>query len=283
MVRGLAVLAAALLIFLAGCGGTAAPGGGTSSAVSPAPVPTTEPIPTPRPELAPGVTAGGIIDPLELSEAHERVLRNRSETVRLTRTNRFPNGTLHDRTVQITLVGPDRERFHTIVTVTGPHARFFGHSGRGEYWSDGNRMLQWLVRNNRSSFAVIEPADYEPQLTRPLIPSPGGGQVFFLATLGSFRVTNRTTVNGTAIYRLEDTRITGTEALAASESVRDPRNVSLTLVIDERGLLRRFVLSYTAEQAGTTLDVRLTGEHRAIGSTVVDRPRWYDRAINGSG
>lgn len=283
MVRAWHVLGTVLVILLAGCGGTGQTGGQSPDPVSPAPVPTDEPIPTPRPRVAPGVTAAGIVDPLTLSEAHDRYLRNRSETVRLTRTNRYPNGTLRDRTVQVTKVAANRHRFHTIISVRGPHARFFGPGGRGEFWSDGERMLQRLVGQNTTSHSVTEPVDYEPQLSRPLVPSPGGGQVFFLATLGTFRVTDRSELNGTPVVRLEMKRITQPNALAASESVSDPRNVSLTMLVDERGVLRRFVLTYTAEQGETTVHVRLTGEHRAIGSTTVDRPAWFDRAMNGSG
>lgn len=283
MARASAPLVAILVVLIAGCGGTIPRDGGSPSAISPAPVPTDEPIPTQRPRVAPGVTASGIVDPLELSDAHDRYLRNRSETVRLTRTNRYLNGRLRDRTVQVTEVAADRERFHTIITVHGPQARFFGPGGRGEYWSDGERMLQRLDRGDTTSYAYIGPADYEPQLSRPLVPSPGGGRVFSLARMGEFRVTNRTERNGTARFRLEMIELTNPDALAASESVSDPRDVSLTMVIDEHGVLRRFVLVYTADRGGTPLNVRLTGEHLAIGTTEVDRPVWYDRALNESG
>lgn len=277
-----AVIAAVLLVLIAGCGGATSPTRQSPTVVSPAPVPTDEPNPTQRPRLAPGLATTGIVDALRLSEAHERYLRNRSETVRLTRTNRYPNGTLHDRTVQITRVAANRDRFHTILSVDGPAARFFGPGGRGEYWSDGERMLQLLVRSNRTSYSVTEPEDYEPELSSSLIPSPGGGRVYFLATLGSYRVTDRWYTNGTTKYRVIATRVTDPDNIAASETVNNVRNVSLRMVIDERGVLRLFVLEYTAEGRGTTLNVRLTGEHRAIGSTTVDRPDWYDRAINES-
>ena len=283
MVGDWRVIGAVLVVLLAGCGGTVPQAEPSPSVVSPAPVPTDEPVPTPRPRVAPGVTATGIVDPLELSEAHDRYLDNRSETVRLTRTNRYTNGSLRDRTVQVSKVAADRHRFHTILSVEGPKARFFGPNGRGEFWSDGERMLQRFDRGNQSNYAVVVPADYEPQLSRPLVPSPGGGQVFFLATLGTFRVTDRTELNGTPVLRLAMTRFTQSDALAASESVSNPRNVSLTLLIDERGVLRRFALTYTAEKEGKTVHVRLTGEHRAIGTTEVSRPAWYDRAVNASG
>lgn len=282
MGRAWAVTAAVLLVLIAGCGGTAGPATQSPTVVSPAPVPTDEPNPTQRPRLAPGLAPTGIVDALELSEAHERFLRNRSETVRLTRTNRYPNGTLRDRTVQVTRVAANRDRFHTILSVEGPEARFFGPGGRGEYWSDGERMLQRLVRSNRTSYSVTEPEDYEPELSSSLIPSPGGGRVYFLVTLGSYRVTHRWVQNGTEMYRIVATRVTDSDNIAASETVDNVRNVSLRMVIDERGVLRRFVLEYTAERTGTTLNVRLTGEHRAIGTTTVDRPDWYDRAINES-
>lgn len=282
MVRAWTVVVAGVAVLIAGCGGTVGPAGQSPTAVSPAPVPTDEPIPTQRPRLAPGMAPTGIVDPLTLSDAHDRYLRNRSETVRLTRTNRYPNGSLRDRTVQVTRVAANRDRFHTTVIVAGPGARFFGPGGRGEYWSDGEQMLQRLDRHNRTSYSVIEPDDYEPALSSPLIPSPGGGRVYFLATLGSYRVTDRWVRNGTTRFRIIATRITDTDTIAASESVGNVRNVSLRMVIDEHGVLRRFVLTYTAEQRGTTLTVRLTGEHRGIGTTVVDRPGWYDRAINAS-
>jgi len=283
MVRAGLVTLVVLLILLTGCGGTLDQGSRPAVTISAAPIPTEKPASTPRPLVAPGVDSTGIVDPLELSEAHERYLRNRSETVHLTRTNRYQNGSLRDRTVQVTKVTPDRDRFYTIVSVNGPKARFFGAGGRGEYWSDGDRLLQRLVRQNQSAYGVVEPEDYNPQLSQPLIPSPGGGQVYFLSTLGTFDLTNQFTRNGTVYYRLKLREITQPDALAASESVYRPRNVSLILLIDQNGVLRRFVLSYTAVQGGTTLDVRLTGEHKHIGTTSVVRPTWYLRAINETG
>lgn len=280
MVRVGVLTAVVVLVLLAGCGGTIDQGSQPTVTISAAPIPTENPTPTPRPQLAPGLDPTGIVDPLALSEAHERYLRNRSETVHLTRTNRYQNGTLRDRTVQVTKVAQDRDRFHTIIEVDGPKARFFGDGGRGEYWSDGERLLQRLVRQNESVYSLVEPEDYNPQLSQPLIPSPGGGRVYFLATLGTFDLTDRRSQNGTELYRLELRQITQPDALAASESVYRPRNVSLRLLIDENGVLRRFVLTYTAVQEGTTLDVHLTGEHKRIGQTSVERPPWYPRAIN---
>jgi len=280
MARAELVLLVVLLILLSGCGGTTDQGNRPTATVSAAPVPTEEPTPTSRPRLAPGLDPTGIVDPLALSEAHDRYLSNRSETIHLTRTNRYQNGSLRDRTIQVTKVAPGRERFYTAVSVEGPKARFFGDGGRGEYWSDGDRLLQRLVRQNQSEYAVVEPEDYNPQLSQPLIPSPGGGQVYFLATLGTFDITDRSIVNGTALYRLELRQLTQPDALAASESVYRPRNVSLTLQIDEHGVLRRFVLGYTAVQDRTTVEVSLTGEHKHIGTTTVERPTWYRFAIN---
>jgi hypothetical protein len=69
----------------------------------------------------------------------------------------------------------------------------------------------------------------------------------------------------------------------ARRAVSDPRNVTFGLLVDERGIVHRYHLTYTTTVEGWTLYYERTVALSAIGSTTVEPPAWLDRAASGRG
>lgn len=268
--------------FLTGCGSI--PGDGVArdadqTGVTPAPVPTEVSSPTPVEALVPGLTRRGVIDPLALAEAHESFLASRSETVRLRRVIRYENGDLRSRRVQVTRVTADRRRFHTVITVAGPHPPFFGD--RLEFYSDGQTVVQATVLPNRTSFFRIPLERYRAENDIDVVlSSPDAGTVFLLFAAIETRMTVSIERSGRTRYRLRGTRLLRPGMLAEAEDVRNPRNVSLSAVVDDRGVLLEYSLRFDATLDDRNVTVAKSGSHSAIGNTTVEPPEWLARARN---
>lgn len=249
------------------------------TSITPAPVPTEPAEPTPIPELAPGLTARGVVDPLALAAAHETALSSRSETVRLRRVVRYANGELRSERIQVTKVNANRSRFHTVITVDGSYPPFFGD--RLEFYTDGETLIQATILPNRSSFFRIPLERYREQNSiENVISSPDAGQVFLLFATVETRVVARVERAGRMQYRLRSTHLVRPGTLAEAEDVDDPHNVSLTAVVDQRGILLEFTLRYDATIDGRPVTVISSGSHSAIGRTTVPRPTWLELARN---
>lgn len=267
------VIAIGILTGCASIPGEEVAGDADRTVVTPAPVPTEVPRPTPVEALAPGLTRQGVIDPLAVAEAHESLLASRSETVRLRRAVRYENGDLRSRRVQETRVTGDRRRFHTVITVAGPHPPFFGD--RLEFYSDGQTVVQATVLPNRTSFFRIPLKRYRAENDIDVVlSSPDAGAVFLLFAAIETRMTASIERPGRTRYRLRGTRLLRPGMLAEAEDVRNPRNVSLSAVVDERGVLVQYSLRFDAILDGRNVTVAKSGSHSAIGNTTVEPPEW---------
>lgn len=277
----------AVVVVFAGCSGFAGEPTRTRT-VTPAPVPTAEPTP---PRLAPGLNSTGVYDPAELAAAHARVLGNTSYTVSVTQTIRHPNGTLWARRVITVRLAGNESRFFVRLAVSGPNA--IGLLGeppaRAVFWSaDNERIFRAFTRGNHTTYNTFRPrfspvvgrvgtADYWEDIV-----VPGGqpyGDIAPLFAAVETRLTDRTVRNGTTLYRIDGTAFRDPEPFARSERVGSPRNVSLRAVVDERGMVRRYRLSYAAVIDGDTVRVRRSIRYTGVGTTTVERPPWYDRAL----
>ena len=269
-----------IVVSFAGCSSIATPSTDQPpGAITAAPVPTNPAEPTPVPELAPGLTARGVVDPLALASAHETELSSHSETVRLRRVVTYADDELRSKRIQVTRVNANRSRFHTIITVDGSYPPFYGD--RLEFYTDGETLIQATVLPNQSSYFQIPLERYREQNSiQNVISSPDAGQVFLLFAVVETRVIARIERSGRVRYRLESTRLRRPGTLAEAEDVDNPQNVSLTAVVDERGILLEYTLSYNASIDGQPVTVVSSGSHSAIGETTVPRPKWVDSALN---
>jgi hypothetical protein len=79
-------------------------------------------------------------------------------------------------------------------------------------------------------------------------------------------------------YRLVGTELVRPPALGSVGPGREARNASLELLVDTRGRIHRYDLSYTALVEGERVSVTQRSRYR-IGGVRVERPRWYGAAI----
>lgn len=270
----------AVLVVLAGCSGLAEPREAPSVEVTPAPVPTDTPTPAP-PQLAPGVTAEGVVDPRALADAHAAVLRNTSKTVRTNETSWYAGyWVLRSHRHQVTRVAADPDRFHTAIEVDGPAAPFSAY--RVEFWSDGERLLRRTVDRDGIETAVVPPESRRNR-TDAVVGRPDSRTVPFLFGLVETRVTSTFVRNGTTVYWIESTGLLRPRALASAENVSDPHDVELRALVDSRGFVRSLRFAYAARVDGRRIWVQWTTRYTDVGTTTVDRPAWYDGAVNATG
>lgn len=266
----------AVLIALAGCSSPAAPATPTGTSTA-APVPTTDPSTV----LAPGVTVRGVEDPVTLAETHTAALDGTTVTVEIEESRRYANGSL---------------RWHRTATqwidATGGEVRSY-HVGEFEGSTRDAGLVPDFVRfpdaTHVERYAVGEDAYYRYRLQSgdtwyvsgpypaDRLVDPGLVPLFWAVDT---RVTDREIRDGTNYYRLEGGEVADRTTLGrvfVGEPFVDLENVSVDALVDGRGVVHEYHLTYTLVEAdGTTVygseSVRFTG----IGTTTVDRPAWYD-------
>lgn len=250
---------------LAGCAGLAGDSG--RGTLTPAPVPSPPPTEEPPQTLAPGVREGGTVDTRVLVASHASLLEGTPVTVRYNYTERSANGTLRLRTTTVVGFGTDG-RYHYRRTDVGAN----GVVRRVERWSDGDRVFERTVSDGETTHRVVRDGEgklVDPDRALPVERAAANSlrQVFDVTEV---RVVGREERGNRTYYRLR------------GEGVRTPntthlRNVSLSVIVDERGLVHRYRLGYTTDRGGEP--VRVVGRVRfdAVGTTSVDRPEWVSR------
>lgn len=287
MERASAVVLACLCC-LAGCSAVPVGAGGSDSpegteTLSPVSVPEQS---TATERLAPGLTRQGIVDPLALVDAHRGQLA-RSYRFRANWSVRYANGSLYGRVDQDATVGPGT--FRAGVTAAGrPGFLTTGPPVRTDVWSNGSVLLERYRRNGTVGYRLVGPAVYRTgngfyQSFRH--PKPFRDRVTLFGAIETRVAAVRTERSGPARYTVVGERLDDPDRFAAATNVRQPTNVSLRAVIDERGLVRSFQLSYDGQfPSGETVHVSRNVTYRAVGSIDrVPRPAWEDRAVAASG
>ena len=286
--RSLPPVLLAVALALAGCGAAPFVGG------SDEPVPAATPVPGERltGPNPPGVDSGQVLNPTTLGRAHERAIENRSYVLVSNRTVRGVDETLRSRLAVRLALDEDRS-FHVEVSTEGPEAPVLLGEPPAEavYWSDGETYLRRLTRDGRTTHDA-----YGPPPTwvgtwsywARSVPFGGGNNrpSTFYASLFSAvptKVTGPATLGNVTALRIEsrDDRPFSDEGFPGDvESVHD---VSLVALVDDDGLVRSLELRYSGTVEGEPVRVHRTVRYEAVGSTSIDRPRWYDRATNASG
>lgn len=274
MRRSILPILLVLSLVLAGC--NAIPLGGDETpeqTFTPAPVPTDRPTPTPIPKLAPGLLGTGVTDPFALVGAHAAVLNGTSYTYHKNFTIWYANGTIFNQVTTRAQYAANHSRFYII-------QRGFDINVRGgesfSMWSDGERVLIARTSNNSTSYIFPRSANGEPVPPQEL--SFYGGNNYAVAALFSSvetRVVDSITRNGTTLYRVVATNVTNPAAFMGQQS----RNVTLRALISSRGLVRESHLTFTATLNNNTVRIHRHFRYTDIGNTTIERPLWYDEAI----
>jgi len=284
--RAAAVVSLAIVLAVAGCSGLVAT---PTPTTTPAPVPTPPPTATPVPELAPGLTVRGVVDPGRLAAAHLDALGGNttggpSYTLRSTYVERYRNGTVRARVDTHHAVATSRS-YHR-VRWTGHAKRVYGLEppapprGRAETFCTDGRCLR-AVTTADATASVADPAANGTTYRE------GGvfGPVFVTVTdrqqvSGLFgtlatAVTGEVVRNGTTYYRLEATGVSNPAVLDFPQE-GGVRDISFVALVSPSGLIRDYRLSYVDERGQVTVRVVRTARFAAVGTTTVERPPWYD-------
>jgi hypothetical protein len=269
-------------VMLAGCGtvDTASGPGQPTTTLTPAPVPE-ERGPDGGRLIAPGLSTRGVFDADALVESHRTTLTERGFVLTRNRTVVRPNdtagrGTLNTVGMRV-VVGPGAGSYHlTRVERSDREWPFVDtYALIGVWYSDP------IVRNRFVDEGRV--ARYWGQNQ-----AAAEGPVRDLTQVGSvrsdfeavdLRVVGNRTVEGVRVYRLRGERFGDPDELVTPPLLSDPRNVSMTARIDERGVVRSYSLSFEATFGGDgPVRVRRTYRVADVGTTTVDRPAWVARA-----
>ena len=283
--RQLAALAVALLLVTAGCNAfpsgdaatveTTADAAGT--AVGDGTTETTAETTAPDADLAPGLNESGVADPWKLADAHRGALNDTSYTVRTNLTARG-NGTIlahTNSTVKVAAGGtPQRTRYE----VGGERPGVIGAFGRDvEAWSDENRTLYAMEGPNGTTYQRVSDDQ------RPSSGTPAGRDHIYLLLSGfETTVTGTETRDGTTLYRVNSTDVAQPEILADELRTETVRNASLSALVTEDGLVREYHVEYAGTVENATVEVERTTRFTRLGETTVERPPWYDEAVNAT-
>jgi hypothetical protein len=275
-------LAAVLLVALAGCSSVAV--GTETSTVTPVAVPGGgtpaggTATATPEGRLAPGLTEAGVLDPFALAGSHRTAIGNQSFTVERSRAIRDGNETLRSvsQTVQ---VAPGKTPYRLVRTAaSAPEYPVGSATDRVELWFDGTQAV-YRIGSDDPAYRV----DGTPSIGGPVSDITAHDRLVTVYAGLNWRVTARDVDSvGKAFYELRADRVTDESALAVPLLVSDPRDVSARAIVTGRGRVRDFRLRYDATIDGRTVTVERTMRFRLVGLATVERPDWYDAAVNGT-
>lgn len=256
-------LAVAALVVLGGVGG--------ATALSTTATHANEPPRTGVAGPPPGLSHDGVTDPLALADAHDRALRNASFAISTTFTYRRPNGTLLGHGTASSRVAPGGASFYTVRSQANRNAtRPLGVAHyETEVWSDGNRTLTArhlpggsVTYRDRSDIASSLRPDTEWE-----------------AMYAAFSTVNTTVVsrferNGTTLYKVVSTSGPDPDSAYADDEAYD-----VTALVGADGVVRTFELTRRTTFDGGPAILTRTVQVSDVGDTAVERPTWYQRAV----
>ncbi|WP_276273089.1 hypothetical protein [Haloarcula litorea] len=272
---------AVLVALTAGCGGFgfADIDSSETETVTPVAVPDDA-----RGAYPPGVGPTGVTDPAALGWAHANRLENASYTLVVNRTERYRNGTRHSQLRTRVRLAADRT-YLTDVAVRGAGGPVL--LGRppasATFWSDGDRFLRRLTRDNRTVYNEYTPPDSYagtwPYWVRA-VALDGRPSRDVSETVGEFRTETerRSGDPGVVVVGdgLRDDRFRG-------ERVTEPADATLVARVTPDGFVRRYRVTYAARtDDGTPVRVTRSVRFSAVGNTTVERAPWYERAVEGA-
>lgn len=223
--------------------------------LTPAPQPGTSTPTANASRFPPGLGPEGVTDAERLVDAHTDALANVSYTVRLSSTREYPNGSVQTRYERVVrFASPDR--FHYVLTV-----RSESGDRRIERWRSGDTAFAAVTTDGDTTYRRLD----EPQ--RPTLVTYS--ELTRVFGLEPSRLADTTIRNGTTLYRLE----------GGPGDVSGLSNVSYVALVDPRGLVRSYTVTYDVTDRDRTRSVEVAASFGAVGETTVERPPWYDDAV----
>ncbi|WP_049902751.1 DUF7537 family lipoprotein [Halococcus agarilyticus] len=270
-----------LAVVLAGCNGLVIGGEGTPErTLTPAAVPTDEPTPTPRPDLAPGLTGDGVADPFTLGNAHASVLAGTSYTLHENVSTVYRSGMIYSSGAVEARITADEGRYSVIQTGSLTSASFPVIEER--FWSNGDRTLSVRTSTDGTAYEIARGGDDGPLPLRQVMADDPTNSERIATLFGAMetRVVDRTVRNGTRLYRVRGSDLTSTFAL--DDEWENPHNAVLVAFVDPRGFVHEYRLRYVASLDGDPVRVSRRVRYTDVGSTTIERPPWYEAAVRNA-
>jgi hypothetical protein len=240
-----------------------------------------EPSPTPETtaelsgQLAPRLTASGFIDRAKLTEAHGKILREKSYSFRYRVTEMASNGSVLGHVRISHEVGSNSTHFTYDIVQNGSLSPLQTSSYELSAWTNGTTTLFARTRNETTSYQLTHDPDSLGYIRR---------------TTSSERLYNRfEALNVTDIERI-DRPGTPTYRVVMND-VRHPslfptfdtiENASLIATIDTWGVIHHYRLVASGTKGGETAQRTETFEVTHVGETTIRRPSWYSAAMNAT-
>ncbi|WP_049899832.1 DUF7537 family lipoprotein [Halococcus agarilyticus] len=270
MRRLAAVVGLVSLVLLAGCSGTGFDTGTeTPATVTPAPVPTDDPLSDP-PD---GLSEDGITDSFALADAHADALANTSFTVRRNHTLVASNGTRLVDTSSVQRIRADHSRWMVERSYNGTYAQFARRPVTDvDSWFNGSHGLYRLQGQNGTEYFVF--------------PITGASGPVGRQQLISYYTLTESTAVSTANGRIRLEMNVRPETNRPISPLRvnvTERTVALTLT--ETGRVERYRVEYTGRlrsDPNTTVEGVRVVRFRGLDETTVERPDWIATARNAT-
>lgn len=233
--------------------------------------------------MAPGVTADGLEDVLELLAAHRSVLRNASRSLAVRHVQRYENGTvrLHENRSVVSEPGGAYHRTHSFSGVARTT------DTRVEEWSNGSVRLVRIRRRSEVHYRRVTVSN-ESGGPRPNVVPDGSVAVraehqrlvAILLDADRVRVTRLRSGDGrprhrTRVVTLEDDAFVTRDGLAVRLS-----DVDAEFLVDDRGLIRHAEIEFDGRTAGSSIHVTERSQYSGVGTANVGLPAWHERAPN---
>lgn len=224
-------------------------------------------------EFPPGLNESGVTDPLALVERHRATLRDTSYTTSTSITFRRPNGTLVSETDTTARVAPGGESFY--VTSTGSETNATRPLGVDHY-----RIEAWANETDAVVADTFRGEDPQfRQVAREDAPlSPDANWELLYSAFGTVETELVGTVerDGETLYKVASASPTD-EAVPGEAP-------DFSALVGADGVVHSFQMTQRSTMDGEPVIVSRTMWITQVGATTVERPDWYDRAIeNESG
>lgn len=212
----------------------------------------------------PGVSTNGVTDARTLVDAHQRALRNTSIAYTHATRVAYANGTHVANWTTRYDIGPRNAAYLFVQTANGTLLNV-RRPDRWSAWSNGSVTVSCLHRGNESTYR-------RGTLTLDL---DIGGRLYDVFT-GLNTTLDEQTVG--APFTVNADGVTDARVLSTSPALQNPRNVTLTATITERGVVESYRLAYDATLQENRVHVVERYELAGVDIQVTE-PDWVDEAL----
>lgn len=224
-------------------------------------------------EFPPGLSEEGVTDPLALVSAHRQTLENTSYVVSTTTTYRRPNGTLLAQSTTAVRVAPGAESYYATTSQTGANeTRPLGIEHYDiEVWANETHAV--AARH----FPDAEPT-YRQTSRSDAVMEPTSQWELLYAVFGSTEtaVVGQLERDGTTLFRVVSTPATDdANATGPASELR----YEFSALVDSQGVVHSIQMTQRTDIEDRPAIVSRTVHVSEIGNTTVERPSWFEQAM----